>query len=832
MKRLVGLIILSSLCSVALSASPKPTKFEADLEAKREHIKKIIKTCHEQIKDSDINGRNLLPEVLTDMGGAEEGLEFCSPLKPTVRPAQNMQSFMEDVNKTMLTFNNGKVWDEATKIALDKAIRASLSIHSRFANEIQDVSEARAVICKKLTHFCKPGHKGPEAAVIDHAVKQFLHDKKNLPIALLKGGEEEKIKNEFNAIIKSTNTVCATIKKEYLIIGQERKLGCLVSLEGEECVNTKNVKNWVKPLKCFKKTLPSETRSDPCLGETLAANQKYQGNRERAVKAFEAEQKKLFSTQLGQFFPSESFREHVGLANPGKTYEACVRPESNGVYKQVWHEQIKAAKSEIYYLVLAELEKIEKKRLDKSPDVEKELRIYLKNNPQTIADLLNKNPDPNTAKAICSHAKTIHRRDKAEAFIDTSAMVIGTAAGVGFTIATWGAGLAVTAPLAAALSGVGLATSTYVAAKAVHDVNYISKEIDRTAGAVLTNQRSTASGVSSLIGNDTKHDEKLVDAAWSVGGMVVEGALLYHGFKTAVDATKALQKNPTLYHMVEGATPVKKTTTLAKGAKLYNEALKAMAGKVGELKKLSDLQKTQIAAILTKFDAVNAKLIVGQLARLDPDQLKNFFTALEGVSDGALSEKGLLAMIDQFSKSGAHVSVEALAKLSPLVPKDPIKVAAIYPKATTVIKEVLPKATPDEVQKIIQFARTKNEGLIKDSEIADLITYFSRQGAKSSSDVLKRFHKLDALKQKYSSFFGKNGVMNLEGIDDEAETVKLAYLENIDQKGLIIRDHSGAPMFNKDGEPLRKLWDKVRAEEKLEAIKKDIQAMAKRPCSL
>jgi hypothetical protein len=96
-------------------------------------VKKILNNCHAATKGKDVNNRSIIPEVMSGMQ--------CTPGKPTA----GLEGFLKDIDKTMRTFDDKKIWDDASKIALDKSIRASLSLWHRFHynNHTMSFSEAK-----------------------------------------------------------------------------------------------------------------------------------------------------------------------------------------------------------------------------------------------------------------------------------------------------------------------------------------------------------------------------------------------------------------------------------------------------------------------------------------------------------------------------------------------------------------------------------------------------------------------------------------------------------------------------------------------------------------
>lgn len=794
----------------------------------QEDMKKIMRDCHEYTKGKDVNNRSIVPEVLKGMG------DTCT-VAP--KPTQNLEGFMSDINKTMRTFDDRKIWDEASAIAMDKSVRAILSLHHRFVKLDKPMSpgQMKLLVCKNLKEVCKVGYKGPEGQMINKSIQQFIADQKTKPIKFLDGGEQEKLKLQFNHFVEQANKTCAMTKKKYQEIKDAYSCAPKLKLH---CINLKKDPKFVRAKDCDEPVQQmTEMRCNMLQDEAYAKHRRLY---DLAHQSIMINQQMIMGTELAPLLASKKFREHVGMGKPDFVYESCMKG-SGSVISPVYHKQINDARGDLYKMAFDELSLIEKKRLtpDAGLNEEKEIKKYLKTNPLTIADLLKKHPDPNYAKAVCSYVKSIHWDDKLDNIIDGTLIGIGVVAGLAFTIATGGMGLAVTGPVAMTLSAISIGSTAISITKNQVDAHNLINENQRIAQAMVTQQKGLDEGISNIKTNDEKIDFLNSSAKWGTAGLVLEVVGLGFARHAALAKVANLKKTESLYKLVDGASDAQKAEKLAVGSRNFTKAMEPLGKNVGFVKNLDDAQQTKLAALFSKLDEASGKLVAQQMAKLDGAGLKKFFLMLDDLGTGNYEAAKILAKIDDFAKTGKPTRMLAATQpaewkqFSPAITNDVRQVAKVYPESMKSLKTMLPKSTPESMRKLMEDVRAMYKGKISDPEISLMVERFGVQGAKNTDDMMKRFQKMSALRQKHATLFEKGGVLQ-KNFPNEGEMTKLAYLDELERNGIPLRNADGEFIMAADGRTiLRKKISNLSPAQKLEEIKKEFSYISSAgPCTL
>jgi hypothetical protein len=804
----------------------------AQVAKNKADVKKILNNCHAATKGKDVNNRSIIPEVMSGMQ--------CTPGKPTV----GLEGFLKDIDKTMRTFDDKKIWDDASRIALDKSVRASLSLWHRFHHHTQPMgfAEAKKKICEKLEKFCSPSYKGPEKALIDKSINQFLANNKKSPIKYMNPDEQDKLRKQFNSYIHEANKTCGMVKKKYAEISAHYSCAPKIELELDpSCFKPKNAPaNWKAPSHCFqmKQIKPEDRMTESKCNQII--DQKYAKLRQLESMAYQSiniNQQLIMSSELAPLLISNDFRKHVSLGKPDMVYKECMKGDGK-VFNAVSNEHVDKAKWNMLWMSLNEVKTIEKKRTT-NVDADDEIQDYLKTHPQTIADLLKNNPDPNYAKAICSHVREIHWDDKIDHIIDGVVIGVGVVAGLAFTIATGGMGLAVTGPVATTLAAISIGSTAIGVTKNAVDYHQQLREDQANRQAMATEQRNIDQGIQALEVSDDRKEALLSNMKWGAGGLVLEVAGLGFTRWAAFNKIAQLKKSPGLYKMVDGANDVNKVDKLAAGSKDYTNLVqkleKTNKAKYTRLTKLTEDEQLKIAALFSKLDEAKGKAIVEKMAALDEGGLKKFFLMLDDLGTADLDMTKMMAKIDDFARTGTPVRVvkpDPWKKLSPTITADVQQTAKSYPETFASTKRALPKAKPEEVHKMLDDVRKTFNGKINDSEIGLLVERFTLQGAKTPDDIFKRFKKMSSIKNSYPQLFEKSGV--LSKFDNESDMVKLAYLDELEKNGIPLRNADGEFIMSADGSTiLRKKISHLTPSQRLDELKKEFGFLtSSRPCTL
>ncbi|MBA2404517.1 MAG: hypothetical protein H0V66_07090 [Bdellovibrionales bacterium] len=851
MNRFMLLSLLLSLGALSAQAQHLPKKpipnyspfglqpvSDADLKAfnvKREKqalankaaTTKIIQDCDNYTKKGDVEKRGILSEVRLGMG------DTCK----VESPAAGLESFMKDVKKIAKSTNQDKIWDETTKIALEKAVEGLLALHMRVAQKsgVITAAQAEALICAKTKLLCTPGR--PEFAIIKKSVAQFMATNKAKPIEYLDGPKQSALKDDFNAKINLANQTCALTKKKYDEIKWAHSCTPLPDFSKIDMTplkpGEKRPKLDIKPMKMI--------TMQECDDRLYAALQKHKVLETKAREAIMFNMQLLVNSPLGPLFATKSFRKKVGTLNPDFVYESCMKGNGS-VLNNVWHEGINEARSELYALANNELTTIQHKRMvpPQYIDKENELEKYLKTNPLTISELLKRSADPNYAKAICSYVKGIHRSDKISNYVEAGLTTIGVISAIAFGFATAGSGFAILTPAAGILAGLSVSTTGIIIAKNGFEYHGQLREDQANRQSIATHQRNLVQGIEALEVSDRKKDALISNMKWGAAGLVLEVAGLGFSLKKAITLIDDLKKTPALFEMVDGATNSIRATNLHKGSQAFTKGVKTLdPTKVGQLKNLSPDHQTKLAAMFSKLDEPAAKLLVDKLAKLTPEEFAKFFKVIDDANLAKVPSNLIVASINDFSKTGqvkkikVPLTPEEIAKLGPKLPRDANKISTVYPNSSRALKEMAPELSPTEMKKFIASARSLFSGMVKDDDIALMIERYSLEGTKSPSDMLKRFQRLTATKQKHIDMFQPNGLMNSPAFKNESDLTKLAYLDELERNGIPMRNSKGDLILTAEETVMRKSISKLPLVARIEAIQKEMSLIARQnPCSL
>ena len=845
MNRFFAMILIFGLTSQNLHAQKikKNSPFETpawtlmdikNFEAKRaEQLKanktatsKIIQDCDDATKKNDVEKRGILSEVRVGMG------DSCRAKAPQI----NFDGFMKDVTKVTSTVDQNKIWDETTKIALEKAIEGILALHMRVVeNKTGPLTEAtaEAIICGNLKHLCATGRV--ELPLIKKTVALFLAHNKQDPILYLDGNKQNILKNDFNNKINLANQTCALTKKKY----DEIKIAysCQTVADFSQIdVSLKNQPNNKLKLKPSKPISENE-----CDARLYQAHIKYKQLESMARESIMLDMQILVNSELGPLFTTKSFSQKVGRLSPDFVYESCLKGDGH-VLNNVWENNINEGRSELYALALKELQSIENKRITPPQYVDKktELEKYLKTNPLTISELLKRNADPSYAMAICYYVKDIHHSDKISNYIDNGVMALGTVSSIAFGFATGGTGFAILTPAATALAALSIGSTALIVSKNAVDYHTQLREDQANRQSVATLQRNLDNGIQAIEASDKKKDALINSMKWNTASLAMEGISLGFNINKATSLVNDLKKNPSLFEMIEGSSQTDKATSLHSGSQAFAKQVRAIdPTKIGSLKNLSPDQQTKIAAIFSTLNEVRGKLLVEKLSKLSPDQFAEFFKTLDNASVANTSSKQILISIEDFSKTGVVKKInvpltsEEIAKLGPKLPKDPTLIINIYPESSRAIKALIPTATPEEIHNLISTIRKQFSGMVQDDEIGMMVQKFSLDGSKTSQEVAKKFQDLMSLKQKHLELFQPNGVMNSKVFKDEGDLTKLAYLDDLEKNGVPVRNINGELVLSTEKTVVRKKLDNLSLTAKTEAIQKEMNFIANRnPCSI
>lgn len=799
------------------------------LETNKKAVAQIMNDCKVHMAKKDVNSRGIHNEVIQGMGGQ------CK----VDSPKTSLDSFIKDINKATRGVDQNAIYDDTTKIALEKATEAYLSLHYRVVKDGNKLSFGQAVllVCKQTPKLCATGR--PELNIIKKAITKVMENQKKRPIKYLDGAAQEKLKLDFNNKVDLANQTCKLTKDKYWEIKAAHS--CVPLPDFSKIKLDKNGK-WDKEAnKNVKFEKPKPFSQGQCDEQLRQAYNKHKRLEGIARDSISLNMQLLISSELGPLFGTNSFRKKVGTLTPDFVYEKCMKGDGT-VLDKVWHEDINTGRTELYTMAQKELQGIQKKRIipPQYADKTEELEKYLKTNPLTISELLKRSNDPTYAKNVCYYIKDIYRSDKISNYVDAGLMCLGVAASIAFGFATGGVGFAALTPAATALAAISLGSTALVITKNAVDYHEQLREDQANRQAIATKQRELDNGIRALEASDTKKELLLSNMKWSAAGAVLEVVGLGFTLQKASTLVNGLKKSPVLYEMVEGTTTVQKANNLHKGSQVFTKTVKKLpVDKVGQLKNLSVDRQTKLAAIFSKLDDAKATALVNKLSKLDEANFNKFFSMVDDVTHGRQTQAALMASLDDFAKTGApkrvitRLTPEELAKMGPIVPKDASKVAGKYPQSSQAIKQIMPKASAQEIQSLLQNVRKQFNGMVQDDEIAVMVERFGVGGSKNSQDILKKFNNLQLLKQKHPDMFQPNGVMNMKSLSNDGDLMKLAYLDEIEKNGVPMRNASGEIMVDANGMAIRKQVSKMTPAKRLEALEKEMKMVSQQnPCKL
>jgi hypothetical protein len=225
-------------------------------------------------------------------------------------------------------------------------------------------------------------------------------------------------------------------------------------------------------------------------------------------------------TISGHLLVTEDFRERVNLPSRAWVDERCIN--GNGkAFNNIVQADVEKGLLDLYKLNTKELSDISNQK--ENPQRRKSIiKDYLKNNPNTIAELLEQNPQEEYAKAICGFVREINSSDYMKVWGERAVVGVGVVAGVALSITGVGAPIGI--PL---LATVGTATAVE-AGTIIYDINDINYNIRNKRQAASTGQINSDQALDEIQSDEDQIFSRKIDLALTLSfgtlDVVSEGA--------------------------------------------------------------------------------------------------------------------------------------------------------------------------------------------------------------------------------------------------------------------------------------------------------------------
>ena len=578
---------------------------------KKEKVENTLQMCRDLIKgdDNDIGDKSYVDKILMNYSCPQ--LSNANELNETA--LNDLEKMIENIDKKNYEMH---IYPEITDLAMNQSVKATAATYLKFFSSDLDLNDSRSKhifvqkICKELDEdYCKrPSIK----AAMYAALNELNEETRNNKINKISDKELFKDIQKFNATLKQANSFCHKINAEAKKIEKENK--CTSEYQYMDPIERRSSRGSEVALACQKRK-----------------QKKYQElkdlNNSNNVQAqmFYAE---ATGTISGHLLVTEDFRDKVDLPSKDWINERCINGDGKA-FNTVLQEDIDKGLKDLYKLNIKEISDISEQK--NNPKKRKSIiKDYLKNNPNTIAELLEQNPEEEYAKAICGFVREINSSDYYKVWGERAVVGVGVVAGV--ALSATGVGAPIGVPL---LATVGSATALE-AGSIIYDINDINYNIRNKRQAASTGQLDLDQALDEIGSGTDKLYSRKIDLALTLSfgtlDLVSEGAKsarLFYKTNEALKTKKILGLNSELTQ----AGTKKASAKITQGFNNFSYHAKRAKLLPENLKTLSDKQKIELGAIYSELSHKDQKLMTKLLADIkSPDDLSSMLAKLSDVA--------------------------------------------------------------------------------------------------------------------------------------------------------------------------------------------------------
>ena len=578
---------------------------------KKEKVESALEMCRDLIQgdDNDIGDKRYVDKILMNYS--------CPTLN---NPNELNESALNDLEKMMENIDEKNyevhIYPEVTDLAMNQSVKATAATYLKFFSNDLDLSDSKSKhkfvkgICKELDEdYCaRPSIK----AAMYMALNELHEETKNNKIKMISKQDLQKDTQEFNQTLKQANLFCNKINSQAQKIEQENK--CSSEYRYMDPIERKSMRGHEVALACQKR---KQKKYKELKDLTNANNVQAQ--------MFYA---KATGTISGHLLVTEDFRDKVDLPSKDWINDRCIKGDGNA-FNLVQQEDIDKGLKDLYKLNVKELSDISEQK--NNPQKRKSIiKDYLKNNPNTIAELLEQNPEEEYAKAICGFVREINSADYYKVWGERAVIGVGVVAGV--ALSATGVGAPIGVPL---LATVGTATAIE-AGSIIYDISDINFNIRNKRQAASTGQLNLDQALDDINSDTDKIYSRKVDLALTLSfgtlDLVSEGAKSARLFYKTNEALKTKKILGLSSELSEAGTK-KASAKITQGFNNFSYQAKRAKLSPKNLESLSDKQKMELGAIYSELSHRDQKLMTKMLADIkNPEDLKSILTKLSDVA--------------------------------------------------------------------------------------------------------------------------------------------------------------------------------------------------------
>jgi DNA polymerase III delta prime subunit len=621
--------------NLAQADAVKINELNVKKNIEKEKAFNALRTCDDIVQNSkrDVRGRNITNEILQ---GAS-----CK-ITPTVSSDEIQNKLILDLEKVEDHALANELAPKLNEVAIIKSSKALWSTFETFFNEndlvLDEKSETKAVdlICEKdekLSTFCTEKFK----AILKKSYSEYLDLKKHYPIKKVTSSDLSKEKvNSFNAGIKEINRSCQTAKKEAAEI--EKTYACLQPFDIGK-LSGKKVKAKVLPKRLqaiYDNGQPMNVnKCDLIIDEKYKALKSVQS---RVSSISNPAYSKIVQSRIGHLMITDKFREHVGVITPDWAYERCLR--GNGfAFKEVSDRDINNGLKDFLKLNYKELADSAFEKENNKNSIDK-VKNYLKDNPLTVAELLERNPSEDYAKALCHFIRDINTTDYRRRWVRRGATAVGVVAGIGLSFTGIG-------------TPAGLALLAAVGASTTIEVVSLNKEINEEKLRIIAQKQAAVTfqtDFDSALRKVQESEQNIGQLKTSKKVAVVLGALEIVGsggiklIRNFLKTKRGISAGKILGFTSATLTDVK-ANRFAKDISLAMESIKRNSTK--EFRAIFDSldyeEMIEFSALYSKVDDGFKATLLDKFSDIDSiNDLRHFIHSI----DGSVDQTRLIALID------------------------------------------------------------------------------------------------------------------------------------------------------------------------------------------
>ena len=394
---------------LAKQAAEEKAKKENDLAAIQQTMDRCSKIVIED--ENDVYGRSIADKI-------SMGLDGCAPIEEHSDSLNVLIKDMENINNFVV---QNHLFDEMNNESLTQSLHALWSTSERFGKVFSNNESERKVKLMNLACVFEKSLCSNEKTnkVVNEAFNKYLTITKKKPLVALTDQDINQIvTNDFNKPLRDMRKNCEDTYKT--VIDSDKSHSCFGVKTMRECDGIRD---------------------------------EHYSTKSRVTYFSYHDQKKMYEQMIQSPFAglllTEGFKKKVGSPSEGNCGQNQNEPLDYPT-RLISSADFKQAQNDYLDLIKGEIKSVNE-NFQKGAPKSQGIRNYLKTHPQTVSDLLNKNPNQEYAVLLCKYIRDINKTDDRKQTVQMIATGVGIVSSV--ALAMTGVGAPAAGALMVAIAG-------------------------------------------------------------------------------------------------------------------------------------------------------------------------------------------------------------------------------------------------------------------------------------------------------------------------------------------------------------------------------------------